>query len=150
MLEDRAETNYKIVILKLSLELLSTTTVQRLEQMSEWNHNYLVSHLATCGNHVVAGDHISSVSLLSVDDGGIVKTVAKNHGPLWPVAVDMFDQHSIVGANVSIAGIHGWMIHQYLSLFCFRTHSIYSVSLCVNMHQEVCSIKMARGILGRS
>jgi DNA damage-binding protein 1 len=75
--------------------------VQRLEQISEWNHNYLVSRLAACGNHIVAGDQISSVSLLSVDGGGTIKTVAKNHGPLWPIAVDMFDQRSIVGANVS-------------------------------------------------
>ena len=71
-----------------------------LRRLSEWNHNYLVTTLASYGDHVVAGDQISSVSILRVSDSE-VRNVARDYGPLWPVCVEASDEENIIGANVS-------------------------------------------------
>lgn len=69
-----------------------------LQLLSEWNHNYYLTSLATYGDHIVAGDQISSVSILKVSDSKI-RNVAKDYGPLWPVAVEASDEANIIGAN---------------------------------------------------
>ena len=70
-----------------------------LQLLSEWNHNYLLTSLATYGDHVVAGDQISSVSILKVSNSQ-VHNVARDYGPLWPVCVEASDEANIIGANV--------------------------------------------------
>ena len=70
-----------------------------LQLLSEWNHNYMVTSIASYDNHVMAGDQISSVSILQVVDSKL-QIVARDYGPLWPVSVEASDQGSLVGANV--------------------------------------------------
>lgn len=71
-----------------------------LELLSEWNHNYLVTSLASYGDHIVVGDQISSVSLLKVSNAKI-QNVARDYGPLWPICVEASNEKNIIGANVS-------------------------------------------------
>ena len=70
-----------------------------LQMLSEWNHNYVLTSLATYGDHILAGDQISSVSILKVSDS-TVQNVARDYGPLWPVCVEASDEANIIGANV--------------------------------------------------
>jgi hypothetical protein len=72
-----------------------------LQLLSEWNHNYVLTSLATYGDHVVAGDQISSVSILKVSDSR-VHNVARDYGPLWPICVEASDEANIIGANVEM------------------------------------------------
>ena len=71
-----------------------------LTKVCEWNHNYLVMSLATHGSRLIVGDAISSVSILSFQ-GETLTTVARDYGPLWPVAVEAWGEEGVVGANVS-------------------------------------------------
>jgi DNA damage-binding protein 1 len=71
-----------------------------LQLLSEWNHNYMLTSLATYDDHIVAGDQISSVSILKVSDS-TVHNIARDYGPLWPVCVEASDEANIIGANVS-------------------------------------------------
>jgi DNA damage-binding protein 1 len=70
-----------------------------LQMLSEWNHNYMLTSLATYGDRIVAGDQISSVSILKVSDS-TVHNVARDYGPLWPVCVEASDEANLIGANV--------------------------------------------------
>lgn len=70
-----------------------------MERLSVWNHNYFVTSLAVRESTVVVGDAISSVTLLNVQDSEL-KTVARDYGPLWPVAVEMTAGRGVVGADV--------------------------------------------------
>lgn len=72
-----------------------------LELLSDWNHNYMVTSLASYGNNIMAGDQISSVSLLQVVDSKL-QNIARDYGPLWPVAIEASDEENIIGANVSL------------------------------------------------
>ncbi|KAG6831652.1 hypothetical protein H0H87_004602 [Tephrocybe sp. NHM501043] len=71
------------------------------ELLSEWNHNYMLTSLATYDNRIVIGDQLNSVSLLEIADGKI-RNVARDYGPRWPVAVEAADKDTILAANVSI------------------------------------------------
>lgn len=79
----------------------STFSSFNLQKLSEWNHNYLVTSLVSHNDHLVVGDQISSVSLLQVTSEPKLVTLAKDYGPLWPVAVEAFDDKNIITANVS-------------------------------------------------
>ncbi|TFK70374.1 hypothetical protein BDN72DRAFT_542903 [Pluteus cervinus] len=70
----------------------------KLEPLGEWNHNYIVSSLASFGDSVVLGDQISSVSLLKVQ-GDKFQNVARDYGPRWPVSVEALDDKNIIAAN---------------------------------------------------
>lgn len=72
-----------------------------LKRIVDWNHNYLVSSLGSFGNRIVAGDQISSVSLLNVTETSLV-SLAKDYGPLYPVSVEALDSDNIICANVSV------------------------------------------------
>jgi DNA damage-binding protein 1 len=72
-----------------------------LKRVAEWNHNYLVSSLGSFGNRIIAGDQISSVSLLKVEEESLVSQ-AKDYGPLYPVSVEALDSDNIICANVSV------------------------------------------------
>lgn len=49
---------------------------------------------------IVAGDAISSVTLLKVEESEL-RTHARDYGPLWPVAVELTPKGGIIGADVS-------------------------------------------------
>ena len=79
----------------------SSTIVFSLKKIVDWNHNYLVSSLGSFGDRIVAGDQISSVSLLKVGEASLVSE-AKDYGPLYPVSVEALDLDNIICANVSV------------------------------------------------
>jgi len=58
----------------------------------------LVSSLGSFGNRIVAGDQISSVSLLKVTETSLVSQ-AKDYGPLYPISVEALDSENIICAN---------------------------------------------------
>ena len=71
-----------------------------LEEVSTWNHNYFVTNLVFDGTHLLVGDAISSVSALKWnEDREKIETVARDYGPLWPVAIEATGK-GIIGANV--------------------------------------------------
>ena len=72
-----------------------------LKRVADWNHNYLVSSLGSFGNRIVAGDQISSLSLLKVAETNLVSE-AKDYGPLYPVSVEALDSDNVICANVSV------------------------------------------------
>lgn len=49
----------------------------------------------------MAGDQISSVSLLKIVENEVVLE-ARDYGPLYPVAVEALDQKNIICANVRL------------------------------------------------
>ncbi|KAF8650163.1 hypothetical protein AX16_005397 [Volvariella volvacea WC 439] len=69
-----------------------------LTKVAEWNHNYLVASLGSFDSTVIVGDHISSVSVLNAEQTTL-KHIARDYGPLWPVAVEAFDGHQFIAAN---------------------------------------------------
>ena len=88
----------------------SSALVFSLKRIVDWNHNYLVSSLGSFGNWIVAGDQISSVSLLKVTETSLVSH-AKDYGPLYPVSVEALDSDNIICANVSYCSIENVHIH---------------------------------------
>lgn len=59
-----------------------------------------MTSLAVQGENIIAGDAISSVSVLKVS-GTDLQTVARHYGPLWPVTVESVRNSGVIGANVS-------------------------------------------------
>lgn len=84
----------------MSFKLESSDDVLRLERLNDWNHNYLVTSLATYDDRIIIGDQLNSVSLLEVNKGKI-QNLARDYGPIWPVAVEALDKDSIIAANVN-------------------------------------------------
>lgn len=72
-----------------------------LKKVTSWNHNYFVTSLVAHGNRLIAGDAISSVSVLEVQ-GNDLKTIARDYGPVWPVAVEGTKDGGVIGANVRL------------------------------------------------
>lgn len=72
----------------------------RLKKLAEWNHNYMVTSLSSFNDHIAAGDQISSVSLLKVDQDKLV-SVARDYGPLYPISAEAIDSRNIIASNVS-------------------------------------------------
>jgi DNA damage-binding protein 1 len=70
-----------------------------LKKVAEWNHNYMVTSLGTFDDRIVAGDQISSVSLLKVAGDELISE-ARDYGPLYPVAVEALNSKSLICANV--------------------------------------------------
>lgn len=71
-----------------------------LQKIAEWNHNYIVTSLVSIGDHLFVGDNISSVSVLKVVDSKL-QTVARDYGPLWPIAIEALNENTVIGATVS-------------------------------------------------
>ncbi|KAF8967077.1 CPSF A subunit region-domain-containing protein [Flammula alnicola] len=69
-----------------------------LQKLSDWNHNYMVTSLGSFDDRVVAGDQISSVSLLKVTKNRLTSE-ARDYGPLYPMSVEAFDQTNIIASN---------------------------------------------------
>ncbi|TFK40691.1 CPSF A subunit region-domain-containing protein [Crucibulum laeve] len=93
-----AAVNSSVMIFRIDSSQDGSAPSITLKALPEWNHNYLVTSLASHGDHVVAGDQISSVSLLKVEESRI-KSVARDYGPLWPVCVEVSDAEHIITAN---------------------------------------------------
>ncbi|OBZ68977.1 DNA damage-binding protein 1 [Grifola frondosa] len=74
-------------------------TSETLKKVASWNHNYCVTTLVADGDTLVVGDAISSVSILKVEAGPRLQAVARDYGPLWPVAVGSLGHGGVIGAN---------------------------------------------------
>ncbi|KAF9561348.1 hypothetical protein CPC08DRAFT_689138 [Agrocybe pediades] len=75
--------------------------VARLDKVAEWNHNYLVTSLSSYDNYIAAGDQISSISLLKVDGNRLV-SVARDYGPLYPLAVEALNEKNVIASSDSL------------------------------------------------
>ncbi|KAF9454820.1 hypothetical protein P691DRAFT_716708 [Macrolepiota fuliginosa MF-IS2] len=93
-----AAVNSSIMLFRLDIDTDIFPAGLDLKKVTEWNHNYLVTSLGSVGDHVFAGDQISSVSLLRVGEEKL-QTVARDYGPRWPVAVEAIDEKNVIGAN---------------------------------------------------
>ena len=94
-----AAINSSIMLFQLNADKNVSPSKLSLDKIAEWNHNYLVTSLGAVGDHVFAGDQISSVSLLKVLDEKL-QTVARDYGPRWPVSIEAIDEKNVIGANV--------------------------------------------------
>jgi DNA damage-binding protein 1 len=96
LMDNSLNSDFQILLFRLD----TSGMVFSLKRIADWNHNYLVSSLGSFGNRIVAGDQISSVSLLKVEEASLVSQ-AKDYGPLYPVSVEALDSDNIICANVS-------------------------------------------------
>lgn len=94
-----AAVNSSILLFQLWLDKGASPAILALEKITEWNHNYLVTSLAAVDNRVFAGDQISSVSLLEIQENKF-NTEARDYGPRWPVSIEAIDGKNVIGANV--------------------------------------------------
>ncbi|KIM43302.1 hypothetical protein M413DRAFT_444121 [Hebeloma cylindrosporum] len=69
-----------------------------IKKLADWNHNYMVTSLGSFEDRVVAGDQISSVTLLKATDSSLVSE-AKDYGPLYPLAVEALDASNVIASN---------------------------------------------------
>ncbi|KIP10587.1 hypothetical protein PHLGIDRAFT_125454 [Phlebiopsis gigantea 11061_1 CR5-6] len=83
------------VDLYTTVEHLGNVTLQKV---ASWNHNYIVASLVAKGNKLIAGDAISSVSILEVAQGSL-RTVARDYGPVWPVAIEATRDGGVIVSN---------------------------------------------------
>lgn len=71
-----------------------------MAKIATWNHNYLVTSLASRGDIILLGDAISSISMLRLEDNRL-HLIARDYGPLWPTCVELMSNSTLIGANVS-------------------------------------------------
>ena len=91
-------TPFKVVLYSLAGD---ATTEVSLLKTCEWNHNYAVTSLVAHGHRITIGDIIVSVSILEVVGTKII-SIARDYGPLWPIAVEALPGHGgVIGGNVS-------------------------------------------------
>ncbi|KAI0335819.1 hypothetical protein GY45DRAFT_705258 [Cubamyces sp. BRFM 1775] len=94
-----AAINSSVVIFKIRNTSPGETSPLALDKAAEWNHNYFVTNLVWDGKYLLVGDAISSVSALRVvDDATRIETVARDYGPLWPIAIESTG-NGVIGAN---------------------------------------------------
>lgn len=74
-----------------------------LNQLALWDRNYFVTSLVSKESTLIVGDPISSVSVLR-PVGTVLRTVARDYSPLWPVAIEAIGTSGVIGANVR--GLH--------------------------------------------
>ncbi|THG98601.1 hypothetical protein EW026_g3605 [Hermanssonia centrifuga] len=72
----------------------------RLTRTARWNHNYLINNIVAYGQSLITSDAISSVSVLRVV-GTDLQTVARDYGPLNPIAVEAARNNGVIGANMA-------------------------------------------------
>ncbi|KAA1475747.1 hypothetical protein DENSPDRAFT_842582 [Dentipellis sp. KUC8613] len=74
----------------------------QVEMLSKWTHNFFVTSLSSHGSSLATGDAVSSVSILDFKaergEKGL-ETVARDYGPLGPVALEMWSNTSLIGAT---------------------------------------------------
>ncbi|KAI0917003.1 hypothetical protein AcV5_007593 [Taiwanofungus camphoratus] len=69
-----------------------------LNQLALWDRNYFVTSLVSKESTLIVGDPISSVSVLR-PVGTVLRTVARDYSPLWPVAIEAIGTSGVIGAN---------------------------------------------------
>ncbi|KAH7885105.1 CPSF A subunit region-domain-containing protein [Phlebopus sp. FC_14] len=89
-----AAVNSSIIVYRLETSGSNVTWAER----GAWNHNYLVTSLVSHGNQLLAGDTLTSVSLLRLN-GVQIEMIAKDYGSLWPTCAEMMDDKTIIGGN---------------------------------------------------
>ncbi|KAJ3863624.1 CPSF A subunit region-domain-containing protein [Lentinula novae-zelandiae] len=100
-----AAINSSVSLYRVSLiteELSPSTPSYTIQSIMDWNHNYMVTSLSAYGDHLVVSDQFSSVSLLKLDEGQKLVTVARDYSPLWPISVEAVDDKSFIGADQSL------------------------------------------------
>ncbi|KAJ8080825.1 hypothetical protein PM082_017660 [Marasmius tenuissimus] len=90
-----AAVNSSVLVFRYEYDPMGST----LKKVTEWNHSYLVTNIASIGDHLVAADYLHSVSLLHLKEQKKLATVARDYSPLMPLAVEAFDEKSIIGAD---------------------------------------------------
>lgn len=95
----------KIVLFGLETSAEAYNYVQ-LVRLAEWNHNYLVTSIATYDDLIVTGDAVSSIAVLNLD-GSKFKTLVRDYGPLWPLCLEMNGRTGVIGANVNLFSSFG-------------------------------------------
>ena len=92
---------FQILLYNLDVETEASMAPEYLlRKVAEWNHNYMVTSLGSFEDRIVAGDQISSVSLVEVMEDKLVSE-ARDYGPLYPIAVEALDKANLICANVS-------------------------------------------------
>lgn len=94
-----AAVNSSVMLFGLDIDTNVFPSGLELRKVTEWNHNYLVTSLGAVGDHVFAGDQISSVSMLMCGEDKF-QTIARDYGPRWPVSVEAIDGKNVIGATV--------------------------------------------------
>lgn len=89
----------KLILMSLFGSSQSYNTME-LKELYTWNHNYLVTTLAIKDKHIIIGDAVNSVAVLRLAENRF-DVIARDYGPLWPLALEASDDTSIIGANVS-------------------------------------------------
>ncbi|OSD07132.1 hypothetical protein PYCCODRAFT_1449240 [Trametes coccinea BRFM310] len=94
-----AAVNTSVMLFKIRETAPGETSPLALDKTAEWNHNHFVMNLVWDGQYLLVGDAISSVSVLRVvNDATKLESVARDYGPLWPVAIESTG-NGIIGAN---------------------------------------------------
>ncbi|KAG0700426.1 CPSF A subunit region-domain-containing protein [Suillus ampliporus] len=86
--------NSMVIVFKMDTGSGNTT----LASMATWNHNYMVTSLASRGDRILLGDAISSISMLRLE-GNRLQLIARDYGPLWPTCVELMSNSTLIGAN---------------------------------------------------
>ncbi|KAG1898161.1 CPSF A subunit region-domain-containing protein [Suillus fuscotomentosus] len=89
-----AAVNSMVIVFKMDTESGNMT----MAQIATWNHNYLVTSLASRGDIILLGDAISSISMLRLEDNRL-HLIARDYGPLWPTCVELMSNSTLIGAN---------------------------------------------------
>ncbi|PPR07110.1 hypothetical protein CVT24_010946 [Panaeolus cyanescens] len=101
VIEDKivASINSAVALFRLEASTdLPPVTTYTLKEIHNWNHNYMVTSLGSYQDRLVAGDQISSVSLIKVTDTELISE-ARDYGPLYPMALEALDEKSLVCSN---------------------------------------------------
>ncbi|KAI8986077.1 CPSF A subunit region-domain-containing protein [Trametes punicea] len=94
-----AAVNTSVMLFKIRETVPGEALPLALDKAAEWNHNHFVTNLIWDGQFLLVGDAISSVSVLRVvDDATRIESIARDYGPLWPVAIESTG-NGIIGAN---------------------------------------------------
>ncbi|KAG2758166.1 hypothetical protein P692DRAFT_20763238 [Suillus brevipes Sb2] len=89
-----AAVNSMVIVFKMDTGIENVI----MTKTATWNHNYLVTSLASRGDIILLGDAISSISMLRLEDNRL-HLIARDYGPLWPTCVELMSHSTLIGAN---------------------------------------------------
>jgi CPSF A subunit region len=74
-----------------------------LVELAKWDRGYSLVNVRTWDDKVITADALRSLDVLrwGTDDGKL-SLVARDHGSLWPIAVEVLDSSSVIVAEVSL------------------------------------------------
>jgi DNA damage-binding protein 1 len=104
----------------------AATANTMLERIATWNHNYLVTSLASRGDRILVGDAISSISVLRLEDDRL-HLIARDYGALWPTSIELTSDSTLIGANVSRHRL--LMLPLHLPSYAQSEYNLYTFSL---------------------